>query len=171
MCCYRLSQPDSLCPGRGAGGITNGSVWPHFGLGDATQADSVIVEWPNGMVDISTDVPADKYYTVEEGSGVLTSINMKYGKNTIPMDYSLDQTYPNPFNASTMINYELPDNGMVKLTIHDITGRLVKTLVNEKQSIGNYKVVFNVENLTSGIYFYTLQAGAFSQMRRMLFVK
>jgi hypothetical protein len=92
-------------------------------------------------------------------------------QNNIPDKYSLSQNYPNPFNPSTIINYQLPKSGEVKLTIYDAIGREVKILVNEKQNAGSYQVVFDGSNLPSGVYFYKLQAGDYIQTKKMGLIK
>jgi len=89
------------------------------------------------------------------GGDTLTGINQT--GNFIPSDFSLYQNYPNPFNPNTKINYELRVTGYVKLSVFDITGKVVKQLVNKKQSPGNYNIEFNGEGLTSGIYFYRIE--------------
>ncbi len=93
-----------------------------------------------------------------------------------PEKFELGQNYPNPFNPTTTIKYSIPnvrakDFSPVQLTIYDVLGRKIATLVNKKQSPGNYSVNFNASNLTSGIYFYTLRAGSFVQTRKMILIK
>ncbi len=73
--------------------------------------------------------------------------------NFNPKDYKLYQNFPNPFNSTTVIKYELPDDAHVTLVIYDILGRIVKTLVDEERTTGIYNVRFNADNLPSGIYF------------------
>lgn len=85
--------------------------------------------------------------------------------------FSLSQNYPNPFNPSTKISYVIPQQGLVTLKIFDILGREVKTLVNEVQSAGQKEIEFNAENLTTGIYFYTITAGDFKDTKKMILVK
>ncbi len=97
----------------------------------------------------------------------------------LPTEYSLKQNYPNPFNPATIIEYELPVAGTgrdlsqrsVKLVVYDILGRKVATLVNKQQKPGTYKVNFDGTNLSTGIYFYRLDAGDFSSVRKMLLIK
>jgi subtilisin-like proprotein convertase family protein len=89
----------------------------------------------------------------------------------IPNYYSLSQNYPNPFNPSTTIKFTLPKGDNVKLVIFDALGREVKTLVNEYRSIGVYNVSFDASTLSSGIYFYRLTAGEFTDTKKMLLVK
>ena len=85
--------------------------------------------------------------------------------------YDLAQNYPNPFNPSTIIKYQLPKDGFVTLKVYDILGREVKTLVNEYQSKGRYDVIFNAENLASGIYIYQLRSGSFIANKKLLLMK
>ncbi|MFN3346100.1 MAG: T9SS type A sorting domain-containing protein, partial [Chloroherpetonaceae bacterium] len=92
-----------------------------------------------------------------------------------PREYRLEQNYPNPFNPSTMIRYQLSANSMVKLEVFDMVGRRVAVLVDGEQSVGHYEVNFNASNLSSGVYFYRLQAtspqGNYTKMMKMLLVK
>ena len=89
----------------------------------------------------------------------------------IPNYYSLSQNYPNPFNPSTSIKFSMPKGDNVKLVIFDILGREVKTLVNEFKNAGTYDVNFDASTLSSGVYFYRLEAGEFTDTKRMLLVK
>jgi photosystem II stability/assembly factor-like uncharacterized protein len=89
----------------------------------------------------------------------------------VPSQYSLSQNYPNPFNPVTKINYALPQNGFVKLTVYDALGRVVNNLVNENKTAGSYSVDFNASELTSGIYFYRLEVNGFSETNKMLLIK
>jgi hypothetical protein len=99
---------------------------------------------------------------------------------TIPDEYKLEQNFPNPFNPSTNIRYQIPENGFPKKTfgnanvvlkIYNILGREVETLVNEKQSAGTYEVTFNASKCSSGIYFYKLETGNFVDTKRMVLIK
>jgi len=89
----------------------------------------------------------------------------------IPDGYRLYQNYPNPFNPVTKINYELRVTSYAKLVVYDIMGREITTLVNEKQSPGTYQVEFDGSGLSSGVYFYRLNAGEFRETKRMMLVK
>ncbi len=92
-------------------------------------------------------------------------------ENSLPTDYSITQNYPNPFNPSTIISYALPKEEMVTIRVYDILGQVVKTLVNQSQSAGTHNVTFNANNLTTGIYFYSIQAGNFNQVKKMMLLK
>jgi len=89
----------------------------------------------------------------------------------VPKTFALEQNYPNPFNPSTAISYQLPVAGNVSLKVFDMLGKEVATLVNARQEAGAYTVNFNANNLSSGVYFYRLQAGNFVQTRKMMLVK
>jgi TctA family transporter len=89
----------------------------------------------------------------------------------IPTEYSLQQNYPNPFNPSTTIRYSLPQSGQVKLIVYDVLGRQVATLIDEKQNAGVFAITFNAARLTSGVYFYRLNIGTFTQTKKMLMLK
>jgi len=85
--------------------------------------------------------------------------------------FYLFQNFPNPFNPTTTIRYQIPTTELVKLKIYDLLGREMKTLVNEEKTVGNYEIEFDARELTSGIYFYRLQTGDFVQTKKMLLLK
>lgn len=89
----------------------------------------------------------------------------------IPEKFSMGQNYPNPFNPKTNINIQMPKSGNVKITIFDITGKEVKVLVNEYLAAGTYKVDFDGSDLSSGTYFYKLEAHGYSDVKKMMLVK
>jgi len=91
--------------------------------------------------------------------------------NTSSVNYLLLQNYPNPFNPTTTINYEMPMAGKVKLKVYDILGREVKILVDEEKVAGRYEVTFDGSDLSSGIYFYQLKTGGYSETRKMVLIK
>ncbi len=91
--------------------------------------------------------------------------------NPSPMSYSLDQNYPNPFNPTTVIHYQLPASSQVSLKVYDVLGREVASLVDARENAGAYSVTFDGNNLASGVYFYRLQAGDFSAMKKLMLVK
>jgi hypothetical protein len=85
--------------------------------------------------------------------------------------FALEQNYPNPFNPSTVISYQIPVNGTVSLNVYDVLGTKIASLVNEEKPAGNYEVDFDAAALSSGIYFYKLQAGSFVETRKMILLK
>ena len=91
--------------------------------------------------------------------------------NQTPVKYSLSQNYPNPFNPSTSIRFDIPKDGLVKLVVYDVLGKEIATIINEVKTTGSYIVDFNGGELNSGIYFYKLTAGDFSEIKKMILVK
>lgn len=89
----------------------------------------------------------------------------------VPSDYSLEQNYPNPFNPVTVIRFNVKSQALVKITVFDIQGRVVEILANEKLSPGTYEVDFDASHLSSGTYFYRLNAGEFSETKKMILIK
>ncbi len=88
-----------------------------------------------------------------------------------PDEYSLEQNYPNPFNPTTTIQYSLPKDANVKLSIYNLLGQEIKTLVNNYETAGVHKISFDAVNLNSGIYIYKIEAGPFIQMKKMTLLK
>lgn len=91
--------------------------------------------------------------------------------NKIPDRFSLEQNYPNPFNPNTVISFSLPKESTVKLTIFDMSGREVSELINSTLTAGNYKINFDGNGVSSGIYFYRLNAGEFTATKKMILIK
>jgi hypothetical protein len=91
--------------------------------------------------------------------------------HNLPGKFKLYQNYPNPFNPSTTISYELKTGGYVTLSIYDVKGKLIKRLINRKQEPGKYTLNFSSAGLSSGIYFYELNTGSFSDTKKMILLK
>ncbi|HMQ70760.1 MAG TPA: T9SS type A sorting domain-containing protein [Ignavibacteria bacterium] len=98
-------------------------------------------------------------------------VNIENNEVSISKDFVLFQNYPNPFNPITTIIYEIPENNFVTLKVFDISGREVKTLVNEFKQSGSYQVRFNGINLSSGVYYFAITSGDFKQVRKMILIK
>jgi plastocyanin len=90
---------------------------------------------------------------------------------SVPADFSLMQNFPNPFNPTTQINFSVPENTHVTLKVYDSNGSEVATLINGNQEAGNHIVNFNASNFASGIYYYTITAGSFSDTKKMILMK
>jgi hypothetical protein len=86
-------------------------------------------------------------------------------------EYALNSNYPNPFNPTTQISYQLPENSFVNLIVYNAIGQKVAELVNQNQISGKYSVQFNAENLPSGVYIYKLQIDSFSDVKKMLLLR
>jgi hypothetical protein len=89
----------------------------------------------------------------------------------VPVMFELSQNYPNPFNPKTVINFSIPEAGNVILKVYNSLGQEVATLLNEYKAASNYKVDFNASNLSSGVYFYTLEANNFKLTKKMVLIK
>jgi len=100
---------------------------------------------------------------------MITSVDNKY--NNLPTSFSLQQNYPNPFNPATSIKYSIPKSGIVIIKVFDVLGRKISTLVNEYKLAGNYSVQFNAAKSTSGVYFYRMESGSFTQTKKLLILK
>ncbi|MBL0108594.1 MAG: T9SS type A sorting domain-containing protein [Ignavibacteria bacterium] len=124
---------------------------------------------------INTGWAAGQFGTIN--STINGGVGVKLISSEIPESFALHQNFPNPFNPVTKINYELPASrgervtNYVSLTVFDILGNEIKSLVNAKQTAGSYEVDFDGKGLSSGIYFYKLSAGSFSETKMMTLIK
>ena len=100
-------------------------------------------------------------------TGPLTGI----GNSNIPVEYSLRQNYPNPFNPQTTISFDILKSGNVKLTVTDILGKELQILKNEYYTSGRHEVVFDGNNMASGVYFYKIESGDFTDSKKMVLIK
>lgn len=131
--------------------------------GPTATLDALMFYAPNGS-------PDWKFYidnVSHNSSGTLPVRQL----TSLPLQFSLEQNYPNPFNPTTTISFSIPHSAMVKLAVFDYLGREVETLVDEYKNEGKYNVVFDAKNLSSGVYFYRLQAGTVMTVKRMLLLK
>ncbi len=140
--------------------------------GDAGEAS---FNTPNGIV---ASLSGDSLFIADAGNRAIRIIDLnnlttdvKLLNINIPPDFELQQNYPNPFNPSTSIKYQVDTGKNVLLKVYDVLGNEISTLVNEFQQAGNYEVDFNAANLTSGIYFYTLQAGKKLSSKKMMLLR
>ncbi len=101
----------------------------------------------------------------------LTGIEIADNNNSIPTEFQLYQNFPNPFNPSTTIRYDLPKKDHVKLSIYNVLGEEVQTLINEEIPAGAHHFTFDMKNLPSGIYFYTIKTGYFNKTRKMALIR
>jgi len=99
------------------------------------------------------------------------SVNISKLGTEIPENFSLAQNYPNPFNPSTNIKFDIPKSSFVKIIVYDLTGRETEVLVNQQMQPGSYSAEFNGTSLSSGIYFYKISAGEFTETKKMSLIK
>ena len=113
---------------------------------------------------------------MSEYSGVVEATILSTDGDIIPDVYALHQNYPNPFNPVTTLRYDLPEDAMVTITIYDLMGRRIRTLINMDQTAGYRSIHWNATNdlgqaVSAGMYIYTIQAGDFMQTRKMVLLK
>ncbi len=128
------------------------------------------------MVDTNTGYSGGTIFVkTEDGGGVIT--NLESNSENVPSNFTLFQNYPNPFNPSTVISYELRVTSYLKMKVFDLQGKEVVTLIDKKQNSGNYKIEFDGSKLSSGVYYYTLEANdesgkrLFSQTKKMILIR
>ncbi len=153
------------------GGTTDGKT---YYLNDVYNDTSSAAAFSNGQLNISVTLPAygsavyilsDSLVKLSVPTGVIS------GEGGLPTHFVLEQNYPNPFNPVTIISYQLPQDSRVTLKVYDILGREVATLANERQDAGTHAVTFDGSRLSSGVYFYRLIAGTFSDVKKLMLVK
>lgn len=94
-----------------------------------------------------------------------------FTNNNLPTEYGISDNYPNPFNPTTLIKYQIPEAGLVKLIVYDLLGKEISVLVYETEKSGYHSVEFNARNLPSGVYIYTLQVNDFISSKKMTVIK
>ena len=99
------------------------------------------------------------------------SIVLVEDNSEIPTEYNLAQNFPNPFNPSTIISYQLPERGNVDISIYDILGNLITKLVDREMEAGYHNVSWNAKNLSNGVYFYTIRSRDFVSTKKLLLLK
>ena len=143
---------------------------------------------------VSVDIPLTTFPNVDltdvfqfkvEGNGTIYWDNFYFYSNfvgvnnrseTFPQGFALEQNFPNPFNPITSLRYDLPEDGLVNITVYDMMGRIVKTLINSSQTAGYKSIRWNATNdrnepVSAGLYLYTIQAGEFRQTKKMVLLK
>jgi hypothetical protein len=90
---------------------------------------------------------------------------------TIPIQYTLHQPFPNPFNPTTSISFSIPEQSQTSLKVYDIKGNLISTLLNQTLNVGHHQIEWNGENLSSGTYFIRINSGEFSDVKKVVLVK
>ena len=156
------------------GGAVDGKT---YYMNDVYNQVSDTVTFSGGQTDFSTTLPpyGSAVYVLSDSLihmtyPVITAVNSGSGVS-VPEHYSLSQNYPNPFNPTTTIRYALPSRSKVRLEVFNVLGQLVGTLVDSEQGAGLHEVVFNGNDLASGVYFYKLTAGPFVKTNKMMMIK
>ena len=132
---------------------------------------SFLTDVPNNHVNVLAGIIYNQIIPLFDEVVGVEPISLK-----IPLEYSLFSNYPNPFNPITSLHYDLPEDGLVNITVYDMMGRIVKTLVNSSQTAGYKSIKWNATNdrnepVSAGLYLYTIQAGEFRQTKKMVLLK
>jgi hypothetical protein len=117
--------------------------------------------------DVATNSEEYRYSVLIGGKTFIDTLNAVL----VPTTYSVAQNYPNPFNPTTTIEFTLPQQSYVKMTIYDIMGREIATLVNGLKNTGRYSVIWNATRYASGVYFCKVTMGDYSSIKKLLFIK
>jgi hypothetical protein len=145
--------------------------WKEIGFvkGKGTTTTQQSYEFKDPLVNKAAKI---YYYRLKQVDfdGTFTYMD-EIGISLIPVNAKLLANYPNPFNPSTLISYQLLFASQVTLKVYNVLGKEIVTLVNEEKPAGTYEVEFNAEGLPSGVYFYKLQAGDFIEAKKMLLLK
>ena len=162
-----------------------------FLISPVTNQDSVVLVPPGTTEEwISVDIPLSDFepnvdltkvfQMMFTGNGTIYLDNIYFStmpsdvkeiKNSLPSDYNLEQNYPNPFNPTTNIRFGLTEANQVKLIVYNALGQEIVTLVNGFMNAGTYEVNFDAKSLPTGTYFYSITAGNFNSVKKMLLIK
>ena len=157
--------------------IDNGNMWET--IAESTPSDGLfewVVQAQQTSFDCRIKITDTKDYTITDESDttfvidLIPSADDSHGENSL-MEYMLHQNYPNPFNSSTVIRYSLPHASNVEILVFNTIGEVIKRKVIANQEAGNYELVFNGNNLSSGTYFFRLQAGYFIETKKIVLMK
>ena len=156
---------ESICP---LPSISTSIISPGASTNAYIHISSIPVGGMNGKIIVVSNAPSSPDTITLIGYGVLTDVKENA---EIPKGYALSQNYPNPFNPSTTISFSLPSKSFVSLKVFDLIGRDVATIVSEEMSAGSYSKQWNAANMSSGIYFYRLQVGSFTQTKKLVLLR
>ena len=169
--CIVIDGIDNKWIGTTAGGVAtyDGSTWTIF-----NESNSQLPY--NSVYALALETNGNKWIGTYGGLAVYREggvVSVEEILESIPNEFMLLQNYPNPFNPETIIGYQVPVGADVSLKVYDVSGKKVITLVNQFQNAGRYNVIFgNIgSELSSGVYFYTLQAGNFKETKKMLLLR
>ena len=157
------------------GGAQDGKT---YFMNDVYNDTSYAISFLNGSVDFSTTLPAygSAVYVLADTLiklklPTLTEVGSERTAFGMPTEFSLGQNFPNPFNPMTHLRFAIADVRFVQLRVFDMLGREIVKLVDQRLGPGNYEVAFDGSRLSSGVYFYQLNAGNFSEMKKMMLIK
>jgi Neuraminidase (sialidase) len=161
-----------------------GTSWAEFQISDHKFKPKSVIGGPSNYqgdyISILSDDSKLYAYWMDDYSGIyqiwsriidINSLDVKISENSFISSFKLFQNYPNPFNPTTKIKWQTPTDSHQRLVIFDVLGKEITTLVDDYRQAGIYEVEFNAVELPSGIYFYKLTAGSFSETRKMILIR
>jgi hypothetical protein len=146
----------------------NGSTWNRIGTYTFTGSTEEGVTISNAVTTAGKVIIADALRIISFDS---TLVSVEEDLLALPASFKLEQNFPNPFNPTTIIRFDLPGEGLVKGVVYDILGREVVTLLNDEMSAGSHQMGFNAVGLPSGVYIFRLQSGKYSSSIKMILMK
>ena len=178
-----VSQSDLMLKNYGTGKTYDLSLDQRSGTGQqvfenitvALQANSthtIVPNWTNLELPVSIYIDLGNNDTIDDTIFVNNTVDVDDHRSLeMPMEYNLAQNYPNPFNPSTQIEYSLPRATHVKLSVYNLLGQLIATLVDEERPAGRFSVEWNGNNVSSGVYFYRLEAAQFVKTMKLVLLR
>ncbi len=160
-----------------SGGYTQNSLNVEYGLGKSEFINSLIIEWPSGYQEFYANIGANQFLSAVEGVGIFNKNGTKISNIIISDTPILLHNFPNPFNHTTTIRYIIPKRKSITLEVFDITGKLIKILIeNEMHELGSYDITWNGENrngmqVSSGVYLYRLKTNKGVKSYKMILLK
>jgi hypothetical protein len=161
--------------------FVNGNTGYISGTGVILNTTNGGVNWQNQPINVTSDLYSIYFsdnlngMTVGQNGIILKTVSGGIGINQIstevPDKFTLYQNYPNPFNPKTIIKFDIHNSGNVKLSIYDVSGKLIDELINQRLTSGTYTFDWNAEGFSSGIYFCTLETEKYNSSVKMLLVK
>lgn len=148
---------------------TTSEIGPYVQTSRGDPKDLGFVTIRQGSATAAPALRLDGIRIMKSWGALLTEVKNEHF--ALPTTFDLSQNYPNPFNPSTIIKYQIPQNSFVNINVYDVLGNQIRNLVREEKAAGSYELKFDASNMPSGIYFYNIQAGAFSQTKKMILMK
>lgn len=155
------------------GHAAQNSLTQHFGLGSISMVDSIIIQWPSGKRQVLVDKAANQLITVVEAN---TKVEEENDNSATPTAYKLAQNFPNPFNPTTTICFDIPRKSHIKIVVYDSRGQQIKILVDEIKSAGSHAVMWCGKDdlgvsVASGLYMYKLHTENFESVGKMTLLR
>ncbi len=150
---------------------SDGQLLGSYPVDISNNVDEIVIVTVSGFLDPAANQNGPPMSLDVFETSIIVSVEPQDEPSGVVETFRLSHNYPNPFNPSTKIKFSVPQTSFVTLKVYDILGRKITILVNEEKTIGNYEVNFNASNLSSGVYFYRMQAGDFIETKKMVLLQ